>query len=1070
MQTHQTSIAQAPILQAPMRLVSSGRRQSDGLYSLATVVANEITPSSPLLANGLYLKTKQRIIVDTKSVNIESAIAQEAVKVLLSAYHLRAVRELPAMPQRDSAPSAGTDGVFTMILFSSTVDVRRLCTELTSLPDVEYAEPMQTAQPHQASYPTPNDPLFGRQYHWQRIRAQEAWALGGGDSSLVVAVCDTGVDWEHEDLADNIWTNPGESGRDAEGRDKRLNGIDDDRNGKIDDWHGWDFVGAASDTDVLQGIFREDNDPKLRFPGGVAPSELPNHGTHVAGIVAAKINNAKGGTGVALRCKILPLKCGTDGARVDGIYRGYEAILYAAQMGAKVIICSFGGGRYSRFEQDIINAATDLGALVVASAGNDSKVADNAEYPASYTNVLAVGSSNQDDRATPSSDMGLLIDVFAPGENIWSTVSGNEYTDRFSGTSMATPIVAGVAALVRSRRPDWSPRQITQQIRATSDNTLLGAGTPSNRPFGYFGRLNALQALTASQPGLTVQNVSIGAATGIIQDVQPVAVRLSVLNVLAGARNVSIVLRSLDGKAVAFEATQILGSMPSSATQTAYFSIQLDQSALQGTGLRTAEFVVIIQADDGYINYERLSLPYNIRPSLGAQMLVSPLLDFTAIPQNFSQTMIQGFVRNAGSTPLSVSVLTFSGTDARDFAVVGNTSFPLAVNGTSGIAVRFQPQAGAIGVRTATLTLSAQPQKLSLLGAVAGGYEFSSLQAPYSELGDGTPLFVGTNVLDDSQFTVSIGFSFRFGSETHENMTISSNGFIAFAPAESLVQQGSVVTHPLNTYISAKGYIAAIGADLVLQSNSANPSDLRVKTDGIMPNRICTVQWRNATLKTAPDVRLNAQLRLYEASGRVEIIFGACSIPATRGTVSVDVGLRGASSADIHSRRVSSDIGATWATPAEATSGEDACELSSSALPQSGLVYRWSVLTQPRTLPTTPIVRQIALRGFAATVTSVALEAERDGSNELSECRIFPNPAANEAIVEINPLSSNVNSTVQLCVSNALGEIVFNASMDAVVSERQRLILRTDKWAQGLYTVKISTAHQTLYRRLCVLR
>lgn len=1027
----------------PMRLVEAGKRRADGMYSIARVERTS-TGAASALAQGLYLKTKQRIIADRGQSPI--TITHEGIRALLATYNFRSAQEIVRVKE---------SGVITAITLNDKTDVRRLCEEMESLSDVEYAEPMQILKPHQSSFLTPNDPLFGRQYHWQRIRAQEAWALTQGDSSVVVAVCDTGVDWEHEDLVDNIWTNPGESGRDATGRDKRTNGVDDDRNGKIDDWHGWDFVGAASEADLLQGVFREDNDPKLRFPNGLVPMELPNHGTHVAGSVAARANNARGGTGIAFRCKILPIKCSTDGVRIDGIYRGYEAMLYAAQMGAKVIVCSFGGGRFSRFEQDIINTVTQMGALVVAAAGNDGSVTDAVEYPASYDNVLAVGSSSPTDHAVPSSGFGLLVDVFAPGENIWSTATGNEYTDSFSGTSMATPIVAGAAALLRSMRPGWSPRQITQQLRATSDNTLLGAGSSSNRPFGFFGRLNAFQALTSTQPGLTLQSASIGAATGVVQDIQPVTLRLAVENVLASAQNVSVTLFSLDNKATAFEPLQSLGTINANTSQTTTFNIQLEPSAFTGTGLRSAEFVVVLQAANGYLNYERLSVPYNIRPSLGAQMLTSPVLKFTSP----GQTTLSALLLNTGSTPLSISTVSISGANGADFTTSPAQNLALALGASDALPVRFSPQSGMAGTRTATLQVTAQPVNVPALGTIAGGYEFTSLQAQYNEVSDGTPLLGSALPADDVTFSIGIGFSFRFGGEDYQTLTVSSNGFCAFAPAVSLVQQGSVVTRPLSTFWGAKGYIAVLGADIVLPQTG----DMRFKTEGTAPNRVFIVQWRNATLKTASEARLNFQLRLYETSQRIEAVYGACSIPVSNGIVSADIGLRGSSSGDIHSRRVSEDIRASWAASAEGASNEDACELSATAFPAAGLTYRWSALQSPRQPVSTPITRQIVLRGTVSAPTGVA--DERMQSSTDFEWRISPNPAYDETAIEMDALPE----PYQIRVCNALGAVIFETSMDASF-ERNTFRIGTSRWAQGVYAVTIATARQTLHKRLCIIR
>lgn len=1051
----------------PFRLIQAGVRQSNGFTSLARVV-----PEMPYNAHGyntqerrasnqevarssgsIYLKTKQRIITD------KGDIADASIRRCLNVHAQLRVREVTVLP----------DGFLTAVYGVKEEGAERLCEQLSVCAGVEYAEQGQTLQPHQSSFPTPNDPLFSRQYHLQRIRAQEAWALTQGDSALVIAVCDTGVDWEHEDLAKNIWVNPGESGLDTQGRDKRTNGMDDDRNGKIDDWHGWDFVGAADEADLRSGRYREDNDPKPRFPNGLVPQELPNHGTIVAGIVAAEVNNARGGVGAAPRCKILPIKCSTDGVRLDGIYRPYEAVLYAAQMGAKVIVCSFGGGRYSRAEEDIVRAVAAQGVLIVAAAGNTARLTDNIEYPASYNGVLAVGSSNAGDRASASSDFGVMIDVFAPGEQILSTATGSEYTESFSGTSMAVPLVAAAAALVKSRFPEWSPMQIRQQLRASSDNVLLGTGSALNRPFGYFGRLNMHQALTATFPGLTVQNMSIDAATGVIQDVQPVALRFTLKNHLAIARNVALTLRSLDGRASVLEGVQQLGTLQAGAEQTVNLTMQLDPSALAGTGLRTADFVVVMLAD-GYVNYQRIAVPYNIRPSQSAQMLVSPVLDFSLVANPVAQNTLQAVVVNSGSTALNITSLRLSGANSSDFQL--QIQVPVNVNSGASVAVpvRFAPQVGRSGERSAQLTMTAQPQGVPMLGAIAGGYDFTAVQAEYREFTDGTPLFGGAGALDDAQITFGIGFPFRYGAEQYESITISSNGFCAFAPAESLVQQSAVVTRPLSTFVGAKGYIAVVASDMIFPTttiSSGLQGDVRFKTEGLSPNRVFAVQWRNAVLKSAPDVRINAQLRLYETSGRVEMSFGDFSLPATRGTVSVETGLRGNSSADIHARRVSEDIRSTWFGSAEAHSNEDACEFSARALPPRGLLYRWSPLASPRQIVLQPIERSILLRGLVANPTSVEDETNvvTNAMANAVALRTFPNPVQHEVFCDIPPLRGNA----VLSVVNMRGEIMWQEQIQQM-SSVQQIRLETRDWAQGIYILRIRSPYQTLQQRFVVLR
>jgi subtilisin family serine protease len=590
---------------------------NDGL-----AVQSDVSQNAP--AAVFYLKMKQ-CFHPSRAHNKEKEICRMLENILHSKnYSVRSV-----LHTTTTSIVAVTVPVWTNVI--------KLCHALEQLPVIEYAEPMQRQQYHYAprlatTQVLTDDPLVAQQYHWQRIQAAAAWQVSRGDSSVVVAVCDSGIDYEHEDLAANIWTNAGESGTDAQGRNKRTNGVDDDRNGKIDDWRGWDFVGKISEFELESGLFREDNDPKPRFTGEgqIQPFEPLNHGTHVTGTVAAVANNGKGGTGAAPRCRIMPLKCGSDGIRFGGIYRAYEAVLYAAQMGAKIIVCSFGGGKRSRFEQEIINTVTNMGTLVVAAAGNDGKLTDNVEFPASYDNVLAVGASDNADRAASFSDFGIKVSVFAPGEAILSAISvpfgSSQYSSELSGTSMAVPIVAGVAALVKSRFPTWTPRQITQQIRATSDNVFAANGMSAARPLGYFGRINAFRALTESPQGLTVSNINQGvlgstnATANAITNFQPTRIALRVQNVLANADNVIVSMRSLDGKAAVVQQSQAIGGLRSQESRAADFTVYLEPSAFSNASNQTsfdttitgtADFAIALQSGS-YINYERISVAYTV--------------------------------------------------------------------------------------------------------------------------------------------------------------------------------------------------------------------------------------------------------------------------------------------------------------------------------------------------------------------------------------------------------------------------------------------------------------------------
>ncbi len=340
----------------------------------------------------------------------------------------------------------------------------------------EYAEPKYIRQ---STY-MPNDPLQNQQYHLDSIQVFQAWDVTKGDTNIVVGIADSGVQIDHPDLAPQVKIDPTEP----------VNGLDDNNDGKVDNYRGWDFCGSTFDPN-----FEGDNDPNITQGGA-------SHGTHVAGISAAKTDNNLGVAGVAFNCKLMGLKCAPD----DGggsIYYGYEAIEYGASHGAHIINCSWGGpGGFSTFEQEVITDATlTFGTLVVAAAGNDNS--PDLFYPAYYDHVLAVSALGTGNRRAGFTNYNYKVNVGAPGVNINSTYFSNSYQLN-SGTSMASPVVAGVAALVKARYPQFSPDQIAKKIRVTSDNiyTINGNNNPSF--YGKFGRgiVNAYRAVTEDAPGI----------------------------------------------------------------------------------------------------------------------------------------------------------------------------------------------------------------------------------------------------------------------------------------------------------------------------------------------------------------------------------------------------------------------------------------------------------------------------------------------------------------------------------------------------------------------------------------
>lgn len=315
------------------------------------------------------------------------------------------------------------------------------------------------------------------------IKASRAWEITQGSKDITVAIIDTGVDSYHNDLKANLWTNPGESGKDKLGRDKATNGKDDDDNGYVDDVHGWNFVG---------------NTPDLKDNHG--------HGTHVAGIVGAEGGNGIGISGVSPHVSLMILKYYDPKARAnDNLNNTVKAIRYAVQMGAKIINYSGGGTDFSKDEFAAVKEAQLRGILFIAAAGNERSNSDISHYyPADYDldNIISVTAINPSAEVLASSNYGQLsVHIAAPGEGIFSTLPDGKY-GIMTGTSQATAFVSGVAALIMANNKNFDYQQVRQQILKTADE-LPGLRNKNKTS----GKLNSWAAL-AIQPGIP--------ATGIV--------------------------------------------------------------------------------------------------------------------------------------------------------------------------------------------------------------------------------------------------------------------------------------------------------------------------------------------------------------------------------------------------------------------------------------------------------------------------------------------------------------------------------------------------------------------------
>ncbi len=349
-------------------------------------------------------------------------------------------------------------------------------------------------------YFTPNDPQYGQQWFLPQIGANIAWNNwnpNGGNppigNNVLLASVDTGVDWDHVDLRANLWQNLNEDA-DGDGHTIEysggqwildpgdLNGIDDDNwdnneNTFIDDLIGWDASGWS-------GI--EDNNPQPRQ--GANNYGTWAHGTHVAGLLASSTNNGTGIASTSFDCKIMSVKVSTGEQSYPYITHGYSGILYAAKAGFyagsySIINNSWGGGGYSNYEQSVINICHDTyNAVIFAAAGNgedDGWGEDySAHYPASYEHVISVTALGSGDSWNHWATYHESVDLSSPGENIRSSVIGNNYAS-WDGTSMATPVAASCAGLMRIYYPGITNVQVETMLIASADPVIYDINSES---------------------------------------------------------------------------------------------------------------------------------------------------------------------------------------------------------------------------------------------------------------------------------------------------------------------------------------------------------------------------------------------------------------------------------------------------------------------------------------------------------------------------------------------------------------------------------------------------------------
>ncbi|MEP0987037.1 S8 family serine peptidase [Ekhidna sp.] len=446
------------------------------------------------------------------------------------------------------------------------------CNELRKSGQYLYADPIVQYQP----LSIPSDPLINNQYYLANIQVEKAWDITTGDDDITIGIIDSGLDLDHEDLINNLWQNIADP----------IDGEDNDGNGYIDDFNGYDFA------DV-------DNDPNI---------ENGNHGMIVGGIAGASTNNGKGIAGVGYNTKVAALKgFKSTSGNSNGLY---EAIIYAADNGIDVVNLSWGRmGLPLQSEQDIIDyAVLEKDVIVIAAAGNEGgkSTEENMWYPASYNHVISVGASDADDMKSTGSTFNYAVDLVAPGVSMFSTIGNGGYANGGPGTSYSAPQVAAAAALVKDQFPDLSAIQIMERVRSTADDIYdIGTNSIYDGKLGK-GRLNIFRAVSESNvKALKSTNLNLTSYFGTqIFFGDTVEVTAELINILAPINSPLISISSPENDFSISEETSQPGFLNTGDTAQVSFEIILNDDILPESNLD----IRLDYAATGYTDFQFLEI------------------------------------------------------------------------------------------------------------------------------------------------------------------------------------------------------------------------------------------------------------------------------------------------------------------------------------------------------------------------------------------------------------------------------------------------------------------------------
>jgi hypothetical protein len=421
------------------------------LYTVSTAADGSI-----ISRDGIGKYFADRIIItcksDTPLLNIgecRSGVAIsgiESLDLLCERYGVSRIEQFYPGKIRHESLRKAISRIY-IIDFSDFPDLIAAIADFAGDPNVECADLYTIPEP----LFNPNDPEIGQQWYLETTRAYQAWDTVRGDttSHAIIGIVDTGVYWDHPDLAANIWINDAEDVNHNGNFDNADNdGIDADSNGFFDDVVGWDMG-------------ESDNNPA---------ESTPTHGTAIAGAASEVTDNGINGAGIGYSARLMAVKGSNRSGQLSMVYQG---IVYAADNGVDIINCSWGSPTYSQASQNIINAVYAIRVSVIAATGSTT----NIVYPAGYDHVVAVGATDENDLVQGNADEDSLVDVYAPGTSI-RTTWGHESMTSLDGTSLSSPIVCGLAALIMSWHPEYTPDQVEETIESSADS--IGSFNPSH--------------------------------------------------------------------------------------------------------------------------------------------------------------------------------------------------------------------------------------------------------------------------------------------------------------------------------------------------------------------------------------------------------------------------------------------------------------------------------------------------------------------------------------------------------------------------------------------------------------